>query len=63
MGPDDEDVLGPERLVDLPQSWPVHGTEDIWRGAAPFAVRRDLVSLPDHEEVFGRVVVERSCLY
>ena len=39
----------------------MHGTEDIWRGAAPFAVRRDLVSLPgdsDGEETFGRVVVE-----
>ena len=61
MVADDGDVLGPERLVDLPQSWPVHGTEDIWRGAAPFAVRRDLVSLPgdpDGAGSFGRVVVE-----
>ncbi len=58
MTPDDGDVLGPELLVDLPQSWPVHGTVDIWRGAAPFAVRRDLVSLPGHDEQFGRVVVE-----
>jgi ADP-ribose pyrophosphatase len=45
-------------LRDEAESWPVHGTEDIWRGAAPFAVRRDLVSLPGHDETFGRVVVE-----
>ena len=45
-------------LVDEPQAWPVHGSEDIWRGAAPFAVRRDVVSLPGHDEEFGRVVVE-----
>jgi 8-oxo-dGTP pyrophosphatase MutT (NUDIX family) len=50
--------LRPDELVDEPQSWPVHGSEDIWRGSAPFAVRRDLVSLPGHAEQFGRVVVE-----
>jgi ADP-ribose pyrophosphatase len=46
-------------LRDVPESWPVHGTEDIWRGAAPFAVRRDRISVPDAPEAqFPRVVVE-----
>ena len=50
--------LATDELVDVVQGWPVHGTEDIWRGSAPFAVRRDLISRPEHEEQFGRVVVE-----
>jgi len=53
--------LPADGLVDTPQSWPVHGSEAIWRGEAPFAVRRDSVSLPDSmdsRERFGRVVVE-----
>lgn len=45
-------------LTDEPESWPVHATEDIWRGTTPFAVRRDEVSRPGHEERFGRIVVE-----
>ena len=45
-------------LQDEPQSWPVHDTEDIWHGPAPFGVRRDLVSVPGQEATFGRVVVE-----
>jgi 8-oxo-dGTP pyrophosphatase MutT (NUDIX family) len=45
-------------LRDEPQAWPVRSSEDIWRGPAPFAVRRDLVSLPGEEATFGRVVVE-----
>jgi 8-oxo-dGTP pyrophosphatase MutT (NUDIX family) len=45
-------------LKDEPERWPVRATEDIWRGAAPFAVRRDVVSRPGHDETFGRVVVE-----
>ena len=47
-----------EQLVDRPESWPVHESEDIWRGGTPFAVRRDLVSVPGHEETFWRLVVE-----
>lgn len=46
------------QLRDAPESWPVHDTEDVWRGAAPFAVRRDLVSLPGTDQPFGRIVVE-----
>jgi 8-oxo-dGTP pyrophosphatase MutT (NUDIX family) len=48
-----------EPLADVPQSWPVHEVERIWDGAAPFAVRRDLVSAPDRPgETFGRLVLE-----
>ena len=45
-------------LCDEPESWPVHGREDVWRGSAPFAVRQDHLSRPGHEETFSRVVVE-----
>jgi 8-oxo-dGTP pyrophosphatase MutT (NUDIX family) len=54
-------ALPHHELVDEPQSWPVHSSEDIWRGSAPFAVRRDEVSVPGEvggAERFGRVVVE-----
>jgi 8-oxo-dGTP pyrophosphatase MutT (NUDIX family) len=44
---------------DRPESWPVHDVECIWNGAAPFSVRRDLVSVPGHpDETFGRLVLE-----
>jgi 8-oxo-dGDP phosphatase len=49
--PDDE-------LVDRPERWPVHESEDIWRGSTPFAVRRDLVSVPGGSERFWRLVLE-----
>ncbi len=43
---------------DEPQSWPVHEVEDVWHGAAPFSVRRDLVSRPaEPGEQFGRLVL------
>jgi ADP-ribose pyrophosphatase len=45
-------------LTDEPEAWPVHGSEEVWRGSAPFAVRRDQVSRPGHDEQFGRLVVE-----
>ncbi len=46
-------------LSDEPQSWPVHEVEHIWQGAAPFSVRRDIISAPDRpEETFGRLVLE-----
>ncbi len=32
--------------------------QDVWRGDAPFAVRRDLVRMPDDDEPVGRVVLE-----
>jgi 8-oxo-dGTP pyrophosphatase MutT (NUDIX family) len=45
--------------TDEPEHWPVHASEDIWRGSAPFAVRRDEISRPGHpDDVFARVVVE-----
>ena len=45
--------------ADRPESWQVHGTEDIWRGAAPFAVRSDRISAPARpDEQFGRLVLE-----
>lgn len=55
---DGGDVLGADQLADETQRWPVHGSRDIWRGRAPFAVRQDTISLPDHPEQFDRVVVE-----
>ena len=33
-------------------------TEDVLRGSAPFAVRRDVITTPDGGEEFARVVVE-----
>ena len=45
--------------ADRPESWPVHEVERIWKGAAPFSVRRDLISAPDRpDERFGRLVLE-----
>jgi 8-oxo-dGTP pyrophosphatase MutT (NUDIX family) len=45
-------------LVDQPESWPVHESEDIYRGSAPFAVRQDLVSAPGSDTRFWRLVLE-----
>lgn len=48
---------GPVR--DTPETWPVHEVEEIWAGAAPFSVRRDIISAPGRpEERFGRLVIE-----
>jgi ADP-ribose pyrophosphatase len=45
--------------VDVPESWPVHATEDVWSGRAPFSVRRDTISAPRRpEERFDRLVVQ-----
>lgn len=52
------DDTAPDELVDRPESWPVHESEDIWRGSTPFAVRRDLVSAPGQAGTFWRLVVE-----
>lgn len=43
---------------DQPEQWPVHVSVDILRGGAPFAVRRDEVSVPGTEETFSRLVLE-----
>jgi ADP-ribose pyrophosphatase len=46
-------------VADRPESWPVHEVERIWEGAAPFSVRRDMISAPARpEETFGRLVLE-----
>jgi 8-oxo-dGTP pyrophosphatase MutT (NUDIX family) len=46
-------------LADVPQSWPVHEVEEVWRGPAPFSVRRDMISAPGKpDERFGRLVLE-----
>ena len=47
-----------DELVDRPESWPVHESEDIWRGSTPFAVRRDLISVPGDTRRFWRLVLE-----
>ncbi|MGH3333154.1 MAG: NUDIX domain-containing protein [Nocardioidaceae bacterium] len=45
--------------ADRPESWPVHASEDVWRGKTPFAVRRDTISSPQEpDEQFDRLVVE-----
>ena len=47
------------RLSDRGEWWTVHSTEPVWDGAAPFSVRRDLISAPaDPGEQFGRLVLE-----
>jgi 8-oxo-dGTP pyrophosphatase MutT (NUDIX family) len=47
------------RIADRAESWPVHEVERIWQGAAPFSVRRDLISVPGQpEDRFGRLVLE-----
>jgi 8-oxo-dGDP phosphatase len=51
-------VTGDIGLEDQAESWPVVESEDIYRGPAPFAVRRDLVRGPGSGEPFSRVVVE-----
>jgi len=45
-------------VADEPASWPVRSSVDILRGGAPFAVRRDEVTVPGGEETFSRVIIE-----
>ena len=46
-------------VADQPETWPVHDVEPIWKGDAPFSVRRDVISVPAHpDERFGRLVLE-----
>jgi 8-oxo-dGDP phosphatase len=44
--------------ADGPQTWPVRASHDVWRGQAPFAVRRDALEVPGGDETFDRLVVE-----
>jgi ADP-ribose pyrophosphatase len=50
----------PPGLADRAEEWPVVGTEDLYRGAAPFAVRSDRLHHPHDgsEDAFSRIVVE-----
>ena len=50
----------PPGLADRAEEWPVVGSEDLYRGAAPFAVRSDRLHHPDDgpEDAFSRIVVE-----
>lgn len=58
-GPAVDHVDRVDDLVDEPESWPVHSTEDVWSGPAPFSVRRDTISAPAlPDERFGRLVLE-----
>ena len=50
--------LSSDLLRDVPESWPVTDREDVWRGGTPFAVRRDLVTMPDQDHPAARVVLE-----
>lgn len=45
-------------VADQSERWPVRSSVDVLRGGAPFAVRRDEVSVPGSEETFSRVVIE-----
>jgi 8-oxo-dGDP phosphatase len=46
-----------EVLQDTEEHWPVRSSRQIWAGP-PFAVRRDMVSVPGGDESFGRLVIE-----
>jgi 8-oxo-dGTP pyrophosphatase MutT (NUDIX family) len=50
----------PPGLSDTVEEWPVIGSEDLYRGGAPFAVRSDRLHHPDHgpDDAFARIVVE-----
>jgi ADP-ribose pyrophosphatase len=47
-------------VADVPESWPVESSEDLYRSALPFALRADRVRRPGHpgDEPFTRVVLE-----
>lgn len=46
------------RLADRPESWPVRHSEVVWRGSAPFWLRRDQLSAPGRpDQPFDRLVV------
>lgn len=47
-------------MADVPESWPVDGSQDLYRSGLPFALRADVVRHPDEPdgEPFTRVVLE-----
>jgi 8-oxo-dGTP pyrophosphatase MutT (NUDIX family) len=52
--------VAPAGLSDTVEAWPVVGSDDIYRGGAPFAVRADRLHHPDEPPgtAFRRIVVE-----
>jgi 8-oxo-dGTP pyrophosphatase MutT (NUDIX family) len=49
-----------DQVGDVPESWPVESSKDLYRSSLPFALRADRVRHPDspEEEPFVRVVLE-----
>jgi 8-oxo-dGDP phosphatase len=47
-------------VADVPESWPVESSEDLYRSSLPFALRSDRVRHPDSpdEEPFTRLALE-----
>jgi 8-oxo-dGDP phosphatase len=45
-------------LTDVPESWPVLGTEDLYRTDWVMALRRDTVQPPGDDDTFVRLVLE-----
>ena len=50
----------PRELGDVPESWPVLATEDLYRTDWVMALRLDEIHPPDDEQSFGRLVLESS---
>jgi ADP-ribose pyrophosphatase len=49
-----------DETADVPESWPVASSEDLYRSSLPFALRADRIRHPDspREQPFTRVVLE-----
>jgi ADP-ribose pyrophosphatase len=49
-----------DETADVPESWPVASSEDLYRSSLPFALRADRIRHPDspQEQPFTRVVLE-----
>jgi ADP-ribose pyrophosphatase len=46
-------------LGDPEEHWPVHASETIWEGGAPFSFRKDTISAPGQpDETFDRVLLD-----
>ncbi len=49
--------MAPE-LRDVPESWPVTSSEDLYRSEWVMALRRDQLHAPGHDATFARLVLE-----
>jgi 8-oxo-dGTP pyrophosphatase MutT (NUDIX family) len=60
MSSDGTPELAPPGLADAAEEWPVLEVDDLYRGAAPFAVVSERLHHPDHgaDESFRRIVVQ-----